>query len=616
MSRAPFRTSRRESVRHVGSEGVLSAETLPQMFQARVRASGNCEAYRQFDTTTNIWIGYSWQQVALRVQRWRAALRQEPQQQGARVAILLPNGLDHVCADLASLSEGLVPVPLHVVDNAENLAFVVADCGASLLFVESAERWEALRPHREHMAELRRVVCLGSAVPPADGGLAVGVDAWLGQAGESRSDEPDPVIQPGDLAAIVYTSGTTGRPKGVMLSHRNVIANVRAIMSVMRVQQSDLFLSFLPLSHTFERTVGYYLPMAAGGTVAYARSVPLLMEDSSTIGPTILVSVPRIYERAHAALREGVRASPLKARLLDLAIETGWRRFCERQGRSPRSTLVDRLLFPVLDRAVGRAVRNRFGGRLRAAVTGGAPMAVEVARPFLALGVPLLQGYGMTESSPVVACNVPDDNDPESVGRALPGVSVRLGDHDELQTRSDSVMLGYWKRPAETAAALDSDGWLHTGDQARFVDGRIRIAGRLKDIIVTSTGEKVAPVDLETALMGDPLFDQAMVVGERRPYLAALLVVNRSRWERLASSIGLNGADPAQLRSPAAVSWALERVRQVLKGFPSYATPRAVLLTTDAWTVSGGLITPTLKPKRAAIEARYAPQIAELYQGH
>ena len=592
---------------------VLAAETLPQMFQARVKASGNCRAYQQFN---HIWISYSWSQVAERVARWRAALRREALHQGGRVAILLPNGLDHACADLASLSEGLVPVPLHVVDNAENLAYVIGDSGAAILFVESAERWEALRPYRERMPELRRVVCLGSAPPAADAAPAIGVDAWLAAADPCPADGPEPVIRSGDLAAIVYTSGTTGRPKGVMLSHRNVIANVRAIMAVMPVLDTDLFLSFLPLSHTFERTVGYYLPMAAGAGVAYARSVALLMEDLQTVRPTILVSVPRIYERAYAALRESIRSRRLRARLLDIAVDMGWRRFCHEQRRASGLSLADRLVFPLLDRRVGKVLRARFGGRLRAAVTGGAPMAFEVARTFLSLGVPVLQGYGMTESSPVIACNVPEDNDPESVGRPLPGVHVRIGAQDELQTHSDSVMLGYWKRAAESAAVLDRDGWLHTGDQARLQDGRIRIAGRLKDIIVTSTGEKVAPVDLESALAADPFIDQAMVLGEGRPYLAALLVLNHNRWEQQADALGLPAHDTAQLRTQTAVGWALERIRNALRGFPSYASPRAVLLTTEPWTVSAGLITPTLKPKRAAIEARYAAEIAELYRGH
>jgi long-chain acyl-CoA synthetase len=222
----------------------------------------------------------------------------------------------------------------------------------------------------------------------------------------------------------------------------------------------------------------------------------------------------------------------------------------------------------------------------------------------------------MTESAPVISCNTPEDNDPTSVGRTLPGVTVRIGDHDELLARGDNIMVGYWQRPDDTARARDPEGWLHTGDQARLENGRIRIQGRLKDIIVTSTGEKIAPADLEAAIVSDPLFEQAMVLGEQRPYLAALVVLNSAQWEQRARDLGLNPHTAADLRSVTATRWILERIQQALRAFPSYAAPRAVALSIEPWTVAAGLITPTLKPKRAAIEARYAAQIAALYQGH
>jgi long-chain acyl-CoA synthetase len=505
-----------------------------------------------------------------------------------------------------------------VIDNAENLAYVIEDCRAAVLIVDCLQRWLSLQPHRARMPGLRRVVFLGDVAAPNTDSTVVAAERWLPSAAGSvdRSADSMPPVREGDLAAIVYTSGTTGRPKGVMLSHRNVMSNVRGIMAAIQVLDTDLFLSFLPLSHTLERTVGYYLPMAAGAAVAYARSIPLLMEDLLTIGPTVLVSVPRIYERAWAALREATAHSRIKRRLLDATVRLGWRRFCYAQGRGSRPSFLARIVLSVLDRLVAAPVRHRFGGRLRVAVTGGAPITLDVARPLICLGVPILQGYGMTESSPVISCNSPQDNDPETVGRALPGVAVRIGDNQELLARGDCVMLGYWGRPSETAAAVDTQGWLHTGDQARIEQGRIRIAGRLKDIIVTSTGEKIAPVDLEMALTADPMFDQAMVLGERRPFLTALLVLNPEQWKQEAGGLGLSATDAAQLRTPAALRWAVQRVGHALRGFPSYATPRAVLLTLEPWTLASGLVTPTLKPKRAAIQARYAAQIAELYRGH
>jgi long-chain acyl-CoA synthetase len=586
--------------------------TLSELLAERVRASPNGEAYRQFDAARGEWAGYSWAEVGRRVAQWRAALRAEGLPGGGRVAVLVPNSLEHVCVDQATLAEGLVPVPLHVIDSPESLAYVLADCGAAFLCIDSAERWSALSGFASRLPQLRRVVCL-SGVPT--GGLAHSAPEWLAAASAAGSgSEATPAQDESALAAIVYTSGTTGRPKGVMLTHRNVLANVRALLTVLPVSEADTFLSFLPLSHTLERTCGYYLPMAAGATVAFARSIPALMDDLQTIRPTVLVSVPRIYERAYTALLEQVGRRALTRAALSLAVRLGWEHF-ERAQRNPaaaRPTFLERLL----DARVAAPLRARFGGRVRAAVTGGAAIPEPVARTFLALGLPLLQGYGMTESAPVVSCNVPEDNDPSSVGRALPGVEVRLGERDELLVRGPNVMPGYWQRPEETAQALDPDGWLRTGDQARFRDGRIYISGRIKDIIVTSTGEKIAPADIEAAIEVDPVFEQALVIGEGRSYLAALVVLNRSAWAREAARLGLDPEDSASLRSPRALEWALERIAAAVCSWPRYAHPRVAWMTLEPWTIGAGLLTPTLKLKRNALTTRFAGEIAELYRGH
>jgi len=592
----------------------LSATTLPELFEQRLIASPGGEAYREFDQALGRWTTYSWTDVAKRVTRWRRALRGESLEPGARIGILLPGGIDHVCADQAALSLGLVPVPLHVVDNPDSLGYVLADSGASLLLLDSAERWQALEHIAVHLPNLHRVVHRNST-GAASGGIARGLTEWLDGAPESPGADTSTAVTADALAAIVYTSGTTGRPKGVMLSHRNIIADIRSILEAIPVLETDVFLSFLPLSHTFERTVGYYLAVAAGATVAFARSVSQLMEDLAVICPTVLVSVPRIYERAYAGVMESLKHKPARRALFELAVRVGWRRFgaC---GGNMTLTAPRGILSAALDRWVGTPVRARFGGRLRAAVTGGAPMPLYVARPFLALGVPLLQGYGMTESAPVVACNTPEDNDPQSVGRPLPGIEVGLGENDELLVRGPNVMPGYWQRPDDTARALDVEGWLHTGDQAAIIQERIFIKGRIKDILVTSTGEKIAPADLEAAILSDPAFEQAMVIGEGRPYISALVVVNRPHWDAEAGRLGLAAEEPASLRSTEARNWALRRIGQAVRGVPDYARPRAVFLSAEPWTVDSGLITPTLKPKRPAVEARFAADIAELYRGH
>ena len=380
--------------------------------------------------------------------------------------------------------------------------------------------------------------------------------------------------------------------------------------------ESDVFLSFLPLSHTFERTAGYYLPIAAGCCVAYARSVAQLAEDLRTVRPTILISVPRIYERVYSKLQEMLAGSPVKRRLFESAEAVGWRRFCRRQRLAidnPGSAMLDALAWPLLDLLVARRMRAQFGGRVRVAVSGGAPLSQPIAHCFLGLGLPVLQGYGMTETSPVVSVNTPDDNDPATVGRPLPGVEVRIGDNRELLVRGSNVMRGYWKRDEDTARSF-VDGWLRTGDQAAIEDGRIRILGRVKEIIVTSTGEKIAPVDLELAITADPLFEQAYVFGDNRPFIACVVVLARAEWARLAASLNL---DPVAATSPEteiARAAVLERITSLTRAFPHYAQPRAVSATLEPWTVENSLMTPTLKLKRNNLAGHYAAKIEALYR--
>lgn len=591
-------------------------QTIPELFAWRVRLTPAREAYRYWDPGSSSWVSVSWAQMEARARAWSRALQQEGLTSGARVGLLVPNGIEHVCMDQAALRLGHVSVPLHVIDNPESLAFVIADSGLELLLVDTHERWQALVPLRDRFPALKRVVYLTDAGSAPETGMARSLAYWVSDSVEAPPVRDPPAIVPETLAAIVYTSGTTGRPKGVMLSHSNILSNVRALRSVMPVEESDLFLSFLPLSHTLERTVGYYLPIAAGAAVAFSRSVPLLMQDLAVVAPTVLVSVPRIYERVYAALQEAAKPSAVKRRLLALAVALGWQAFEHQQGRGPAPGWLVRLASRVLRTMIAKPLQARFGGRLRAAVTGGAAMPFEVGRALLGLGIPILQGYGMTESSPVVTCNVPDDNDPATVGRVLPGVSVRIGDRDELLVKGPNVMLGYWQRSEETTRVVDPNGWLHTGDQAQVQDGRVRIRGRLKDIIVTSTGEKISPGDLESAIAGDPVFEQVMVLGEKRPYLVALLVLNQQRWSEQARLLGLDPTSTSGLKTAAATGWAVERVRELARAFPVYATPKAVLLLTEPWTIAAGLMTPTLKPKRAAIEARFAAEINALYQGH
>ncbi len=588
---------------------LAEVRTLPELLRWRIKATPAAEAYRHFDAAAKRWVSQSWQEIDAEFERWRRALAAEDFAPGERVAILMPNGIPHIAMDQAALSRGLVPVPMHAVDNPDSIAYILADSGALLLFVDSLERWQAILATGQPLDHLKRIVCADATGLTAADARIVALDRWLAAAPGATARLPDVAVKPDDLAAIVYTSGTTGRPKGVMLSHDNIVANVKAVARRIAAEPHDVFLSFLPLSHTFERTGGYYYPIAAGACVAYARSVPLLSEDLKHVRPTVLVSVPRIYERIYALIMQHrAAAGGVERALLDLTLAVGGRRFDARQGRGGRSPL-DRLAWPLLKRLVADKVLAQLGGRLRVAVSGGAPIAEPVIRLFLALGLDVLQGYGMTETSPVVSVNTIEDNDPHSVGLVLDGIEVRLGENDELLVRGPSVMLGYWRKPDETRRVKDADGWLHTGDQARVENGRITITGRIKDILVTSTGEKIAPVDLETAILADPLFEQALVVGEQRPFLAALVVLNAKAWAQEKQRLAASGKQ-GEAAERAAL---LARITAAVKAYPSYATPRAVWWTLEPWTIGAGLLTPTLKNKRPALEHRFADEIAKIY---
>jgi long-chain acyl-CoA synthetase len=589
------------------------AGTLAGLFRERVRRSPDAVAYRQYDLAKQAWVGSTWREVATEVARWQQALLKEGLQPGDRVAIMLRNCREWVVCDQACAGLGLVSVPLYTDDRPDNVAYILREAGVKLLVVEGRLQWRRLLELRERLDGLQRIVSvhtIDADDKPDDDRLDALSDWLFGLQGELQVRE----AAPDELATIVYTSGTMGRPKGVMLSHRNLLFNAHAASLCADFREDDLFLSFLPLSHTLERTGGYYLPMLVGAQVAYARSVQVLAEDLCQQRPTVLISVPRIYERVYGRIQAGLKEkSPLARRLFALTVAVGWRRFERGQGRARWSPAL--LLWPLLHRLVAAKVLARLGGRLRYAVCGGAPLPPPIARFFIGLGLPVFHGYGMTESSPVVSVNRPDDNIPASIGTPLPGVEVRIGEQDELLTRSPAVMLGYWNNEEATSAAIDAEGWLHSGDKARMDEaGHLYITGRIKEIIVLGNGEKVPPADMEMAIALDPLFDQVMVLGEGRSCLAALLVLNPEEWNVLAEELEVDPRSEEVLNSRFVEKALRARVSRQLKEFPGYAQVRRLTPTLEPWTVEDGLMTPTLKMKRERILKQFAPRIEALYE--
>lgn len=620
------------------------AGTLHGLFLERVRRTPDKVAYRNFQQ--NAWRDISWQQMYDEVARWQVALAGLKLQRGDRVAIMMRNGPIWIAFDQAAMSLGLVTVPLYTVDRPDNIAYIVNNADVKVLLFESAEQWQGLRTVIDQLAGVIKFICTDTlrdeqAGPskeprliamaqflPATAQMMPAVSCRMNGHSKARSPLLNPLPEgegandslrespSDDLASIIYTSGTTGKPKGVMLSHANMLTNAHACLDTFKVSSDDLFLSFLPLSHTFERTLGYYLTVMTGSTVAFARSIQLLSEDLQTIRPTLLIAVPRIYERIYGAIRAKLEdGSSLKRKLFHLAVETGWAMFERDQGRG--SWHPSFLLWPLLQKLVAKKVLDKLGGRLRVSISGGAALSSEVSQVFVGLGLPIVQGYGLTETSPVITGNCLEDNYPESVGKPIRGVEVRLGMQDALLARGPNVMLGYWNNPEATREIIDADGWLNTGDIAHISDtGHIYITGRIKEIIVMSNGEKIPPTDMELALLHDPLFDQVMVFGEARPYLVAIAVLNPEVWLHFAGEIGIRPDMPEALTDSRVEAKVLRRIARNLRGFPGYAKVNRVLLLREMWNIDNGLMTPTLKLKRDVVAQRYAAQIRQLYEGH
>lgn len=522
------------------------------------------------------WYSHSVADVTELAAKWQASFRAHGFEAGERIALCLRNSVQWVAIDQAALGLGLVIVPLYADDNADNIAWCLRDSEARLLVIESQRTLKALQAgqHRLPLTVTLQDEASAPAIPSSQ---------WL--ASDSSTFEAHEFEVP-TLASIVYTSGTSGRPKGVELTHANILSNVASILERVRFTRDDHFLSVLPLSHMFERTCGYYVPLAGGAKVSFSRGVTRLAEDLASQKPTIMIAVPRVFERFVARIEDALKNTAVKRTLFKLAVNSGVRI------AGGKGSFLDRAVYPRLKTLVADPILNKLGGQLRLTVVGGAKLEARVARVLIGLGLQVVHGYGMTEASPVISATNQDGDDLESVGRLFPGLESELSPEGALLVRGASVMSGYWRNPEATAAILSPDGWLNTGDLAEIRDERIYIRGRIKDIMVLCNGEKFPPQDVENAILGEPIFEQIMLVGEGQSFVS-LLAVTRERDEK--KLVALANAK--------------------LKEFPRFVRVRRVVPIEEAWTIENGLLTPTLKVKRQAVAARFKSAIEAIYRG-
>lgn len=578
--------------------GKGDVSTISGLFAERVRRSPDKVAYRQYDTSLG-WRTYTWHEIAAQAARWRAAFAASGMRRGDRVAILHHNSIEWVCFDIAALGLGLVDVPLSLSDSPRTWAEELAETGARLLVTGQRAHWTAMSGQADHLGKVSRIVCLDNR--ESRPGRCINVSDWL-PAGTTPAD---PAVHAGDLATITYTSGTTGRAKGVMLTQANMLAAALAPLEVIPGYLEDVFLSFLPMAHIFERTTEYYLAIACGGETAFARSPDDLPEDFATIRPSVIMGVPRIYERLWKGVETSAADNLLARWLIGRAGRLGRRR--ENDG------LTVRFQHWLLERFVGQEMLKHLGGRVRIAVCGSAPLAAQLATRLRAVGLPLIEGYGLAEAAGPVTGDSLSEYEPGCVGRPFSEIELRISGDSEILLKSPSVMSGYWNRPEETAEVLSGDGWLRTGDLGELRNGRLYVHGRMRDLVVLSTGEKFAPSDIESWLMADPLFAQAMVVGNDRPMVVALAVLDIEHWRGFCEKLGL---DPSAPNTPMCERALLARIARRLVKMPEYAQVRRVYASLEPWTVKDRLVSVALKIRRAEIEKRFGPEIEQLYAGH
>jgi len=549
-----------------------------------------------------------WSEAARIVNRFARGLVALGVEPGDRVALASENRPEWAIADLAIMSAGAITVPAYTTNTIEDHRHILGNSGARVVIASKPPLSARVASAAAQVPGVQAVVAMEA--PDSEAVMSWDAVMALGNARPDDIAERVARLEPHDVACIIYTSGTGGLPKGVLATHRNILANCAGAYYLLEMLGlgDEVFLSFLPLSHSYEHTAGLMFPISLGAQIYFAEGADTLAANLIEVKPTIMTAVPRLYETMHQRIRRGIeREKGFKRRLFEKAVTTGRKRL---DGK--RLTVGERMAEPFLEGLVREKVRARFGGRLKAMISGGAPLNPEIGSFFLALGVQLLQGYGQTEAAPVIACNPPGAIKIDSVGPALRGVEVKIADDGEILVSGDNVMKGYWNDPEATARTV-SDGWLATGDIGHLDgDGYLRITDRKRDFIKNSGGDMIAPAKVEGSLTLTAEIAQAMVVGDQRPYLVAIIVPDPEFAQQHAG----RAADLAALASDAGFNKALgDVVAQVNAKLPAVERVRRFIVAREPFTTANGQLTPTLKVRRHAVRAVYGPALDALYEG-
>ena len=549
-----------------------------------------------------------------RVRRLSKALLELGVERGDRVALMSENGPHWPTVDFATLCAGAVLVPVYPTLLPDQASYIAGNCGAKVVIAETAAHLEGFLANIDKLPDVRHFVLIkGTSSDPRVITLDKLIEKGAG-ADAAEFEARARAVQPDDLATFIYTSGTTGTPKGVMLTHRNIASNVSSGLSVLGLDRNFVVLSFLPLSHSFERTVDYCY-FLEGCTIAYAESVALVSQNMQEVKPHVFVSVPRVYEKVYSKVQEGVAAgSPIKQKLFAWAVGVGRAALPYRLKRQKPPGFLG-IQLGLADKLVFSKIKARLGGRFEFAISGGAPLARDIAEFFWGAGLPIYEGYGLSETSPVISVNTRENVKMGAVGQPLPGIEVKIAEDGEILSKGPNIMKGYWGMEKETAEVIDAEGWFHTGDIGEVdSDGFLRITDRKKELIINAYGKNVAPAPIENALKGSRFIGQAVVIGDRRKFLAALLVPDFEALKPWAEKQGIGVADNEKLIADPKVRELIgKEVTAVNANLAGFEKIVAWELLPNEFTLETGEITPTLKVKRRVINQKYGHVIDRLY---
>jgi len=597
---------------------VSAPRTLNELFFTAVERFGTKQAALRYKDG-DVWKDVTHQEVARRVKHAALGLKELGIRPGERVAILSENRPEWAMADFATLTAGCADVPVYPTLPAAQVSYILNDSDARAVFVEGTLQFEKVAAIRDATPKLEFVIVFAAAEGMAGPGVISFQElTQRGAAADGKYPkyrEDALAVDPDSLATLIYTSGTTGPPKGVMLTHRNFCSNVHAGLQVLSVGPDDSCLSLLPLSHSFERMAGHYVMFHAGTTISYAESIEKVPVNLGEVKPTVVLSVPRLFEKIYARVLENAMAGgAVKRRIFFWARRNAERWADLKLAGEPIPAMLG-IKKAIADRLVFSKLRARTGGRVRFFVSGGAPLNREIAKFFFAAGLPIMEGYGLTESSPVITVNPYEALRIGTVGAPIPGVEVKIAPDGEVLARGPNIMKGYHKKPEATAEAIDADGWLHTGDIGELDSaGYLKITDRKKDLIVTASGKNIAPQPIENMIKTNRFVLNAVMIGDKRKFPALLVVPDFDAITAWASERGLTYADiPSLLALPAVTAKVEREVMGSLRDLASFEMPKKLLLLEEDFTIESGELTPTLKVKRRVVEQRYRARIDALY---